>query len=33
MLVLQGAFTFELFTGKRAPVDTMQRAVDEAMKK
>ncbi len=31
MLVLQGVFAFELFTGQRAPVDTMQRAVEEAL--
>lgn len=31
MLVLQGVFTFELFTGAKAPVDTMQQAVERAM--
>jgi len=31
MLVLQGAFAFELLTGHKAPVDTMQRAVEHAL--
>lgn len=31
MIVLQGAFTFELFTGSKAPVQTMQAAVENAL--
>lgn len=31
MLVLQGVFAFELFTGQKAPVETMQRAVVDAL--
>ena len=27
MLVLQGAFQFELFTGKSAPINVMQEAL------
>lgn len=31
MLVLQGVFTWELFTGAKAPTDAMQAAVEEAL--
>jgi shikimate 5-dehydrogenase len=32
MLVSQGARSFELFTGKRAPFRVMKNAVENAMK-
>jgi shikimate dehydrogenase len=31
MLALQGVFAFELLTGRQAPAETMQRAVDRAL--
>jgi shikimate dehydrogenase len=33
MLVYQGALAFELWTGRRAPVETMRQALEEAVQR
>jgi shikimate dehydrogenase len=33
MLLYQGALSFEQFTGKKAPIDVMRRALNEGVKK
>jgi shikimate dehydrogenase len=33
MLLYQGAIAFELWTGKKAPVEVMRKALKEALKK
>jgi shikimate dehydrogenase len=32
MLLYQGALAFEIWTGKKAPVDIMRKALDEILK-